>query len=320
MKPRYATIPLALFALGVSLAVFGAPDAAAKPKNISIASGSPGGSWFPINAGMAQIFIEAGVRSNADVGGGISNVVRVGAGQFELGMTHALIPAIAREGKKPFKEKITNVRGAAALIENFQHIGVRINTGINSIAELKGKKFASQAVGNTTQYAFAQLLEAYGMSEEKDLVLSRGSQTYGANAVKDRNVVGFTAFTNIPTGNWTELFIALDMKLLGITQDIYAKMKAKNPAYKLTTIRAGSYKGVDKDVTVLGTSTMLIVNEATSADDVYWMVKTLAENMGKLRRNHASMRNVTTKSMADLPGFPMHEGALRYYKEAGVLK
>lgn len=309
---------------GLSLAVAAsclliAPAVSAKPDTVTILTGSPGGTWPAKGAAIAEIFARHGVNANAEVGAALSNVVKLAAGQGELGMTYSIVPAMARQAEDPFKKEITNIRGVAALFQSWHHIGVRTDTGVEAITDLKGKKYASQAVGNASQVALAHVLKAYGLSEA-DLDLSRGSQAFGANATKDRNVVGWAALSAVPTGLWAEAFSTVDMKLLGIPPEKFQKVKELNEGWIYSKIPAGTYRGITEDVPVISSFTMLVTRAELPDEDVYWMVRTMLENLDEIRQVHASLRDITPKSMADIAGVELHPGAKRAYQEAGVLQ
>jgi len=313
--------PRSVFVAGLSAATLLAVAtsvAVAKPASVTILTGSPGGTWPAKGAAIAEIFARDGVTANAEVGAALSNIVRLSKGQGQLGMTYSIIPAMAKAGEAPFKEVITTTRGVASLFQSWHHIGVRTGTGVETIADLKGKKYASQAVGNASQVALAHVLRAYGLSEG-DLALSRGSQDFGANATKDRNVVGWAALSAVPTGLWAEAFATVDMKLLPLPPDAFAKVKAMNDGWVYSKIPAGTYRGVTEDVPVISSTTVLVTSAEVPEADVYWMTKKMLDNIAEIRAVHAALRDLTPKSMADVAGAEMHPGARRAYREAGLL-
>lgn len=308
-------LTFAAICLGASFAM--ASHAAAKPERITILTGSPGGTWYPKGAAIAEIFSRYDVKANAEVGAALSNVAKLAAGQGELGLTYTIIPAMARNAEEPFNQKITSTRGVATLFQSWHHIGVREGTGVESVRELKGKPYASQAVGNASQVALAQVLQAVGLSED-DLQLSRGSQGYGANSTKDRTVVGWAALSAVPTGLWAEAFSTVDMKLLGISEDIFNKVKEMNDGWVYSKIPAGTYRGVTEDVPVLSASTILVTDASVPDEDVRWMVETMLEHLDEIRQVHSSLRTMTPNGMADIVGVELHPGAKAAYEAAGA--
>lgn len=289
-----------------------------KPDQITIFSGRAGGSWYGMGGGLAKIFIDKGVKSSAEVGGGISNLAMVGAGKGELGFSMSIVPRMGRLGMAPFKSKVTNIMAIAQLSANKVHIVVSISSGVNSIAGLKGKKFATQPVGNVTTEAFKAVLAAKGMTES-DLNLTRGGQGYGAKEMKDRRIVGFTATTSPPSPAFAEIAQSIDVKFLGIDDETFALMKKDNPGFVRDTIPAGTYRGQTEAVPTAATAMIIVVNEAMPDAQAYWIAKTMSESLSKMRNIHKAWSNLTVKSLASVSGVELHPGAAKYYREAGAL-
>ncbi len=300
------------FASDVSVAL-----ASDKPDQITVFSGRQGGSWYGMGGGLAKVFINAGVKSSAEVGGGISNVAMIGAGKGELGFSMSIVPRMGRLGLAPFKSKVTNVKAIAQLAYSKVHVVVSNDSGINAISGLKGKKFASQPVGNVTTEAFKAVLAANGMTE-KDLVLTRGGQGYGAKEMKDRRIVGYTATTSVPSPAFSDVSQSLDVKFLAIDDRTFAAMKKENPGFIRDVIPAGSYRGQDKDLPTAATAMIIVANESMPNAHAEWIAKTMSENISTLRKIHKSWSNLTVKAMASVSGIELHPGAANYYKSVGA--
>lgn len=305
-----------VFAAVALILSMGSPAQAA-PKELSILSGSPGGTWYPISAGIAEIFTKEGTRTNAEVGAGLANVARISAGQAQLGVTTSTVPPVAKKGLPPFKKPINNIRGLAVLFPSYQHVGVTRASGVTSVEGMKGLRINCMAIGNSTEAAFADRLKAAGMTED-DLDCARGSHTFASNAIKDGNLDGFTLLSGFPNGTFTELFHAKDMRLLPLSEKEARKMAASNPGYAYTKIPAGSYPGQDTDIPTVRSDLVMIANKDMSDDDAYWIVKTMLDHIGDMRKIHAVMRPLTKEYMASIKSLPIHPGAIRAYKEAGI--
>ncbi len=293
------------------------PSYAEQPSQLTILSGSPGGSWYPIAAGISEVFGSEGVVANAETGAGVANMARISAGHAELGMTTTTVPPLATAGSVPFKAEIHNVKAIAVLFPSHQQIAVTQASGIDEIAELANQPFNCESVGNSTQAALVDVLEAVGTSEG-DVDCVRGSVSFGADGIKDGNLVGFTTLSAFPNGVFTELFHSVDMKLLPVPAKVAEVMQAKNPGYSYSVIPAGTYKGVETDVPTMRSDLMLIANEDLSDEDAYWVVKTLLDRIEDVRTIHAVMRPITPEYMAGVAGIELHPGARRAFEEAGV--
>lgn len=284
------------------------------PTSVTLLCGVSGGTWFSIGSVVSQIFRNAGINSSVEIGGGVSNVIMIDRKDAELGMTMTITPPIARKAEPPFEEKHTDVMGVCTLFTNFAHIMVTESSGITSIDQLKGKEFASQPVGTSTQQAFNDILSVYGLSED-DLKITRGGQSEGAALVKDRHVVGLTATTAAPSATLSEMALFTPIRVLSISDEKFKELSAINNGYVRTMLPAGTYPGQDEPVPGVRADTILIVNRNMPEDEVYWITKVLVENLEGLQSAHASMKDLTVDEMAKVGGVELHPGARKYYEE-----
>jgi len=319
VRAMSACVAAACLAIGLGAAT--SAHAQAKPESVTFKTGSTGGSWYPIGAGLARILGQDGVKANIEQGGGNANLVSIARGDGDIGFGYTVTLPDAAAGVAPFAEKITNLRGIAILYTNVLQTIVSADSGVNTFADLKGKSFASQTQGNAATTIFDQMLHAYGLNGHDDLdVVVRGGPGHGANALKDRRAVGFQSVTTVPNAAMAEVAASLPIKVLPVSDEAFAKMKEINAGYVRATVPAGTYAGVDTDVLTLGTDTILFANEAFSDDAAYWIARILAERIDEVRAIHNAMESLTGEQMASIAGVEIHPGAARYYREAGLLK
>lgn len=317
------TRKIAWIGAAVALGFAGLPSAAPAqgqpPQQLSIVTGPQGGSWYAMGGGLARMFQEAGVRASSEVGGGISNVAVVAAGRSEMGFTMSAVPPAAARGEAPFRQPITNIRSIGTLGPNHVHIVVSVDSGVTSIAELRGRRFASQPVGNVTTEAFRLTLQAAGLRED-ELDITRGGQGYGVAQMKDRRVVGFTATTLAPSPAFLEAAQSLDIRFLPIEGELRARLRQLNPGFRDGEIPAGIYRGQTDAVPTVVTDQLVFVRAEMGEDQAYWIARTMAENLAKLRGIHVSLANLQLADFARTSGVEFHPGAARYWREAGVLR
>lgn len=294
-----------------------AADEGTKPKSLTILAGPTGSSFFATAAGVAAILGDEGVRANAEMGGGTSNVVGVSRGMGELGLTMSIVPSVAKAGKPPFQEPIDNVRGIASFTSMLAHVAVARDAGVGSLAELKGKRFASQPVGQATALIFDDMLAASDI-DPAGIDLVRGGLSFQTDQIKDRHAVGMISVANYPASFFTELANSSDITFLTIDDALAGKLQSLNPGYVRTEIPAGTYPGQDAAVPTVGTSMMMIASADMSDDEAYWLTRTLIQKFKRLQGAHASLARLEPADMARMPGITIHPGALRAYEEAGV--
>jgi uncharacterized protein len=290
----------------------------AQPRQLTILSGPQGGTWYAAGGGLAAMFTRLGLRANSEVGGAITNIIQVSRGDAEAGFAFAAALGMARQGQAPFPAPVTNLRGLMTFQQSWAHVMVSRASGVERVEDLRGRPFASQAPGNLTQVAFADLLTAAGLSES-DLRISRGSQTHGGDGVKDRRFVGVTALSGIPGPMFMDVATSLPSRLLPVSDAHFERLRQINPGYTRMTIPAGTYPGQDEDVPTFGTSALIMVNENMPEAEAYWIVKAIGDRLEEFRNMTAANAGVTHEFMSRVDGIDLHPGAARYYREIGVL-
>ena len=298
-----------------------AAGAQSKPEKVVILGGNTGGTWYPISIGLGKILSNAGTKGSGGIGGGNSNIISVSTGKVEAGFTYSVSAAMAGAGEGPFKnKKTTNLRGLCALWDNVLQVPVTVASGVNTIADLKGKKFALQPLSSGTTTIFRNVLASYGLSEKDLDVVVRGGPGAGKSAVQDRRAIGFQSASTFPMSVISEVATSIPIKLLAISDESLAKMKKMNSGYQRAILPAGTYKGQAKEIPSVGAATIVIVNENMSEDHAYWIVKTFHEKIEEVRTLHKGLRNLTVEKMTKIAGVEMHPGSKKYFKEIGVLK
>ena len=308
----FATIGAAALLGGTAVQV------SAQPDQITIFTSVSGSSWYGIGAGMAEIFAQAGVPSNPELGAGLSNVANVAARQGELGFTMSPAISVARNGRAPFPEPVTNVAVIAALSESLMHIIVNGDRGIATVTDLAGRPFVTQPPGAITAVMFEEVLDAYGLSVD-DIDMSQGSLTVQRDELRDRRSDGMVSVASFPSSWVQEIAATMPIDLVPVSDDAYDALHDRMPTVGRAVIPAGSYDGQTEDVETI-TATMVVVAAADLPDDdAYWITRILVENIDRVRGLHGSYADLTPADMADVPGGGLHPGAERYYREIGVL-
>lgn len=292
-----------------------------RPANLSLAGGSPGGVLYPVSAGLAKLLTDKGVRTNAEEGAGTSNALNVAAGRADLGIGLSTVNFQAMRGQPPFRQPLATLRGLCFLFEQIVHIMVTQDSGVRSLAELRGKPMAAQPQSAGSTMILNDILRAAGLAGEQDLnVVLRGGPAVGARAVQDRRAIGFHGTVAIPAGAFSEAAVSVPLRLLPIPDDVFAKLAAANPAYSRATIPGGSYTGIAEGVPSAADPAVLMCNAAMPDDHAYWVVRTIGENIETMREMHPSMRAYSRERMTTVGALPLHPGAARYYREIGVLR
>ncbi len=297
----------------------------AKKVFVTIATGSPGGVYYPLGIGMAAVIGEtvSGVKCMAEsTSASVENTRLISFRESDMGMVMASIAYAAREGWKPFVKKHD-------LLTMFQmypaptHIITLKDRGIKKLADLRGKKVAVDQPGSGGAVMSRMILKSAGFDLEKDLKLAEFSVSQSVLAMKDGIVDAVMLNFAYPAAAVVELDNTRDIDLLSMDEDLIDKIIGKYPYYVKVTIPKGTYKGVDKEVLCLGDANVMVVHKDMGADIVYKCVRALFENVDKgqhaLVSIHPVARQFTPENAVSSP-IPLHPGSIRYFKERGVGK
>src|SRR5215475_3635387 len=188
-KARGST--LCAVVLGAAL-VAGA--ALAQQKTIAIGTGGTGGVYYPMGGGLANVLSKSmrGVQATAEVtGGSVDNLKLIGTGQSELGFSMADAALDAYKGEDKFKGSKVAVQTLMVLYPNRMHVVTIEGTGIEKMADLKGKRVSTGSPGSATEVMAFRVIEAAGLDKDKDIKFDDLGTAESVNAIKDRKIDAF---------------------------------------------------------------------------------------------------------------------------------
>jgi len=125
----------------------------------------------------------------------------------------------------------------------------------------------------------------------------------------------------VPTGSITQATSTFDVAFIPFDTDAHQQLIEKYPFFHPASIPAGTYKGMDVDYTGLNVGSMHLITAASQPDDfVYAITKTIWENRIEIAEKHPAGKAINEKNVARETGTPYHPGAIKFYKEAGIVK
>jgi TRAP transporter TAXI family solute receptor len=197
---------------------------------------------------------------------------------------------------------------------------VREESGIDSIADLKGKKVSVGAPGSGTEANARQLLETYGL-EYKDLgQVQYLSFAESAEAFKDRHIDAFFVTAGIPNAGIQDTATMHKIKVLSVTDEMFKKLHSKYGFYGQATIPADCYINQTELVQTVAVQAVLIARRDLDTDVVYKMTAALLDNLPELATSHAKGKEISLEGALTGVSTPLHPGAEKYFKEKGIVK
>lgn len=299
-------------------------DSIAQKKFLTLASGSPGGVYYPLGGGMAVVIQKTtDLRCAAEsTGASVENSRLVGAGESDMGMVMGSIAYKAVQGEQPFEKKYPLV----ALFQMYpapQHLVTVSGKGIRSVKDLKGKKVSIDVPGSGCAVMAKAILEEYGFNLEKDLTIAHLSQSEGVQALKDGIIDAVFFNFAFPGSAVLDLAATRDIVLIPIEREMVDRLIKKYPYYVKITIPTKTYPKADYDVLCLGDSNVMIANKQMEEDVAYKIVKAIFENVDKgkwaLKDIHPIAAQLTPSNAVNSP-VALHPGAIKYFKEVGAIK
>ncbi|MDR2504203.1 MAG: TAXI family TRAP transporter solute-binding subunit [Deltaproteobacteria bacterium] len=319
-------IPL-LTVISLLLALAASPASAGERArvNLSFPTAATTGAIYPLGAGISNIwnsklgYVNARVQAS---NGGLQNLNLLRAKEAQVSFAVSSIAYEALHGQNTFEGRpYPNLRVLAGLYYNPNQVMARKDSGVNSLADFKGKRFSPGAVGGTSDGEAKIHFMAAGLKYPEDLRTERMGFTESIDLMRNKQLDGAWVMAGTPTAAVTEMYATANAKLISLDDALVEKIIAQYPWYSKFTIPAGVYDGQDAPVATTAVKMLLLTDSALPDDLVYDLTKTFWENLDEMSKAHSVMKTVTPDmAVKDLSGLPLHPGAEKYYRETGLIR
>jgi len=330
-KSTRRTILSAAAALALA-ATTGIGAEAQEPKNYILATASTGGTYYPVGVAIStltKVKLEPkqkiGMSAISSAGSG-ENVKLIRDKEAQFAILQGLYGFYAKTGTGPVEADgpQEHLRSVSMLWQNVEHFVIasdKAATGtIEDMVGLKGEAMALGSQNSGTIGSNRTILAGFGIDIDNDYELVYGGYGPSAEAVQNGKAAGMGTPAGVPVSAVTQLFSSAGDKvtLLGFTPEQVEKANSGKDLWAEYLIPAGTYPGVDKDVTTIAQPNFLATHADVPEEDVYQITKTMYENLAFLNAIHPATKAMALeKAIAGLP-VPLHPGAARFYKEQGI--
>ncbi|WP_207890281.1 TAXI family TRAP transporter solute-binding subunit [Rubrobacter taiwanensis] len=329
MKKSFLTVAVA-FLLAAVLAACGTgptgePQEEDFRTDIQLGTGSVGGTYFPLGGEMAtllsdEVDIEGFNVSSVESGASVENLAKIGTGEFQLGMTVNGTAQDAMNGEGEFEGRpVENFGFMIQIYPEVMHVVTLERTGIESIADLEGKRVAIGPPGSATQSATRGILAAYGIEDGDYQAFEEGFGD-AAGRLQDGNLDASFAILGSPASSVDELQATTgQVRYLEIEGDALERFTGET-FYEPYEIPADHYAWLEEPVSTVSAYAILVgstnqIDEETG----YQITKVLAERAAE-EISHPQAENMTKENaLLGRLDLPLHPGAERYYREEGML-
>ena len=310
-----------------------APEAAPQPAEpqstfITIGTGGVTGVYYPTGGAICRLVnknrAEHGVRCTVEsTGGSIFNLNTIAAGELDMGVAQSDWQYHAYHGTSRFEEKGPNPELRAVFSVHAEPFTVvaRADAGVATFADLKGKRVNIGNPGSGQRGTMEVLMNALGWSVDDFQLASELKSAEQSRALCDNKIDAMVITVGHPSANIKEAATACDAVLVEVSGEAVDQLVAANSYYRHATIPGGMYRGTDADVNTFGVGATFVSSTKTSADTVYQVVKAVFENFEDFKQLHPAFGTLTKQQMVkDGLSAPLHDGAARYYREAGLIE
>ena len=308
--------------------------ATAQQKNLTWTAGQVGGGWYSQAGGFVELIKSKDPSFNIKVvpGAGIQNMFKLQQGETEIAWGLPPFIAASYNGQDPYKDKHPDMR----LVMNglgYVHIqvGVPVEYPANTmkdvfeIAKTKPITIGTTPPGGSDEWVMRKVFEFYKTTYAdvrakggKVILVSYSDLT---TQYRDRNMDVFFANLAVPGAAIQEASLARKMKILPLDDDCIKFLEGHGLSRGV--IPRGSYKDVvnnDKDIPTITMANTIVANQKVPADVVYQFTKVLLADVNGVRKVHPAFKDFEPKDAVRLANVPLHPGAEKAYKEAGLLK
>jgi len=309
---------------GAALGAAAGP-AVAQQQFVTVGTGGVTGVYYPAGGAICRLVnqtrSEHGVRCSAEsTGGSVFNVNTIRAGELDMGVVQSDVQYNAYNGVGQFADAgaFEDLRFVFSLHPEPFTVVARADSGIKSFEDLKGKRVNIGNPGSGQRATMDLMMERYGWTNDDFALASELPSREQAQALCDNQIDAFVFTVGHPSGSISEPVATCDAQLVNVTGEIVDKLVEEFPYYFKATLPAGMYNNTE-DVSTFGVGATFVSSTNTSADVVYTVVKSVFEKFDDFKGLHPAFTVLEKEAMATAgQSAPPHEGAERYYKEAGL--
>lgn len=277
---------------------------------ITIATGNTGGVYYTLGGGLAQLISDNTPlkASAAETGASVQNIQQLVAGDYDIAFALADSAADAVNGKDSFEGKPQDIQALARIYPNYTQVVVRADSGINSVADMKGKRISTGSPKSGTEVMANRLLKAAGLAES-DVSAQRLALRPTVDQMKAGQIDGFVWSGGLPTPELTDLTTSLgdDVKFLDVT-NLLDTLKKINPVYEKGTLPKDTY-ALPADVPTIVVPNLLLVTKGFPAGNACAITKLIFDKKDELVKVHKAASAIDRKTATETDPVKLHPGA-----------
>ena len=296
--------------------------AQAAPTFINILTGGTSGVYYPVGVGISQIYshgIEGSKTTVQATKASVENLnlLQAGRGELAFALGDSVADAWKGDAEAGFKTPLKKLRAIAGTYPNYIQIVASKESGITSLADLKGKRISVGAPKSGTELNARAIFKAAGLTYQEMGKVEYLPYAESVELIKNRQLDATLQSSGLGQAAIRDLAATLPVVFVPIPTDVVTRIG--NNAYQPATIPANTYDGQNADVSTAAINNILVTHADIGDDLAYQMTKLIFENLPRLVTAHAAAKDIQAENAAKNLPIPLHPGAERYFKEKNLL-
>ncbi|WP_298727185.1 TAXI family TRAP transporter solute-binding subunit [uncultured Ferrovibrio sp.] len=307
----------------MSLSLSFAAGSAKAQEFINILTGGTSGAYYPIGVALSNVYSKAIPNAKVQVQptkASVENLNLLNANKGEIAFTLGDSLSDAWNGKADagFSTKLTSLRTIAAIYPNYIQIVASADSGIKTLADLKGKRISVGAPKSGTELNARAVLGAAGLTYKDFSKVEYLGFGESVDLMKNRQIDVTLQSAALGVASIRDLAASIPITVVAVPADLVPKIG--DPAYVAVTIPANTYNGQTEAVPAVAVNNFLVTSSKVSDDLAYKMTKALFDDLGTLHAAHAAAKVISLENGPKNSPVPLHPGAEKFYKEKGLIK
>jgi TRAP transporter TAXI family solute receptor len=308
---------------GVALFMGGAPTTVqAETQFVTIGTGGVTGVYYPTGGSICRLVNksrkEHGIRCSVEsTAGSVYNLNTIAAGELDMGVAQSDWQYHAYHGTSKFKDQGPNkdLRAVFSVHPEPFTVVARADSGIKDFMDLKGKRVN---IGNPG--TMEVVMKALGWTKDDFKLASELKSAEQSKALCDNKIDAIVFTVGHPSGSIKEATTSCDSIIVPVTGKAIDKLVKENDYYRTATIPGGMYRGTATDTKMFGVGATFVSSAKVPENVIYNVVKAVFENFEDFKKLHPAFKILKKEEMIkDGLSAPLHKGAVKYYKEAGLM-
>ncbi len=320
---KRSTLSLSVAGAAIAGTIAFAPVASAQEKFFTIGTGGQTGVYYVVGQSICRLVNrDSDLKCTApSTGGSIANINAIKAGDMEMGVAQSDWQYHAYNGTSEFEgNQFEDLRAIFSVHAEPFNVIARTDAGIETFDDLKGKRVNVGNPGSGQLATMEVVMAAKGWTMDDFALASQLKPAEQSAALGDNKVDAIIYTVGNPNGSIQEATTTVDAKLINVDGPEIQALIDENPYYAAATIPGGMYNGNDEDVQTFGVKATFVSSASVDEEVVYQTVKAVFENFDRFKKLHPAFETLTKEDMVSTGlSAPLHPGAERYYREAGLL-